>query len=72
MVESVPQIGMEASKGNDFFEGHRACTGVHACRELKRPRTPQLFRHPPRDPVGGHLRMERCRSIYFVDRLFFG
>jgi putative heme iron utilization protein len=23
-------------------------------------------------PVGGHLRMERCRSIYFVDRLFFG
>ncbi|KFG68082.1 heme utilization cystosolic carrier protein HutX [Microvirga sp. BSC39] len=23
-------------------------------------------------PIGGHLRMERCRSIYFVDRPFFG
>jgi putative heme utilization carrier protein HutX len=23
-------------------------------------------------PVGGHLRMERCRSIYFIDRPFFG
>ncbi|MBM1170517.1 heme utilization cystosolic carrier protein HutX [Microvirga arabica] len=23
-------------------------------------------------PIGGHLRMERCRSIYFIDRPFFG
>jgi putative heme utilization carrier protein HutX len=23
-------------------------------------------------PIGGHLRAERCRFIYFVDRLFFG
>lgn len=23
-------------------------------------------------PIGGHLRADRCRSIYFVDRLFFG
>lgn len=23
-------------------------------------------------PIGGHLRMDRCRAIYFIDRLFFG
>jgi putative heme utilization carrier protein HutX len=23
-------------------------------------------------PIGGHLRMERCQSIYFIDRPFFG
>lgn len=23
-------------------------------------------------PIGGHLRADRCRSIYFVDRPFFG
>jgi hypothetical protein len=23
-------------------------------------------------PIGGHLRMDRCRSIYFIDRPFFG
>lgn len=23
-------------------------------------------------PIGGHLRMDRCRAIYFVDRPFFG
>lgn len=23
-------------------------------------------------PIGGHLRADRCRFIYFVDRLFFG
>jgi putative heme utilization carrier protein HutX len=23
-------------------------------------------------PIGGHLKADRCRSIYFVDRLFFG
>ena len=23
-------------------------------------------------PIGGHLRMERCRAIYFIDRPFFG
>lgn len=23
-------------------------------------------------PIGGHLRAERCRAIYFVDRPFFG
>jgi putative heme utilization carrier protein HutX len=23
-------------------------------------------------PIGGHLRAERCRFIYFIDRLFFG
>ncbi|MEE1658415.1 heme utilization cystosolic carrier protein HutX [Microvirga sp. CF3062] len=23
-------------------------------------------------PIGGHLRMERCRTIYFIDRPFFG
>ncbi|MBZ6077117.1 heme utilization cystosolic carrier protein HutX [Microvirga puerhi] len=23
-------------------------------------------------PISGHLRMERCRFIYFIDRLFFG
>lgn len=23
-------------------------------------------------PLGGHLKMERCAGIYFVDRLFFG
>jgi len=23
-------------------------------------------------PIGGHLRAERCRTIYFVDRPFFG
>lgn len=23
-------------------------------------------------PIGGHLRMDRCRMIYFVDRPFFG
>ena len=23
-------------------------------------------------PIGGHLRMDRCRFIYFIDRPFFG
>lgn len=23
-------------------------------------------------PIGGHIRVDRCRSIYFVDRPFFG
>jgi len=23
-------------------------------------------------PIGGHLRVDRCRAIYFIDRLFFG
>jgi putative heme utilization carrier protein HutX len=23
-------------------------------------------------PIGGHLRIERCADIYFVDRIFFG
>ncbi|HEV2565275.1 MAG TPA: heme utilization cystosolic carrier protein HutX [Microvirga sp.] len=23
-------------------------------------------------PIGGHLRMDRCRFVYFVDRPFFG
>ena len=28
--------------------------------------------HGPDSPLGGHLRADRCRWIYFVDRPFFG
>ena len=48
--------------------------GVFECEDGIPPGTEGrgYFNIHGESPIGGHLRMERCRSIYFVDRPFFG
>lgn len=48
--------------------------GVFECKGGVPPGTfgRGLFNIHGDSPIGGHLRMDRCRAIYFVDRPFFG
>jgi putative heme utilization carrier protein HutX len=48
--------------------------GVFECKGSVPPGTVGrgYFNIHGNSPIGGHLRMDRCRSIYFIDRPFFG
>jgi putative heme utilization carrier protein HutX len=48
--------------------------GVFECKGCVPPRTPGrgYFNIHGDSPIGGHLRMDRCRFVYFIDRPFFG
>ncbi|WP_134500714.1 heme utilization cystosolic carrier protein HutX [Microvirga pakistanensis] len=48
--------------------------GVFECKGRVPPGTSGrgYFNIHGSSPIGGHLRMDRCRAIYFVDRPFFG
>ncbi|WP_114946684.1 heme utilization cystosolic carrier protein HutX [Microvirga calopogonii] len=48
--------------------------GVFECKGSVPPGTVGrgYFNIHGESPIGGHLRMDRCRAIYFVDRPFFG
>ncbi|WP_243369270.1 heme utilization cystosolic carrier protein HutX [Microvirga solisilvae] len=48
--------------------------GVFECKGSVPPGTAGrgYFNIHGESPIGGHLRMDRCRAIYFIDRLFFG
>lgn len=48
--------------------------GVFECKGAVPPGTAGhgYFNIHGDSPIGGHLRFERCRFIYFIDRIFFG
>jgi putative heme utilization carrier protein HutX len=48
--------------------------GVFECKGCVPPGTPGrgYFNIHGDSPIGGHLRMDRCRFVYFIDRPFFG
>jgi heme iron utilization protein len=48
--------------------------GVFECKGSVPPGTAGrgYFNIHGESPISGHLRMDRCRAIYFVDRSFFG
>ena len=48
--------------------------GVFECKGCVPPGTPGrgYFNIHGDSPIGGHLRMDRCRFVYFINRPFFG